>query len=338
MSNRIAVLVPCYNEEITIGKVIDDFKAVLPEADIYVYNNNSSDRTAEIAAEHGAIVRDEPRQGKGNVVRQMFRDIEADCYLMVDGDDTYPADAARALCDPILLGKADMTVGDRLSNGTYAEENKRAFHGFGNNLVRFMIKWIYGYGFEDVMTGYRAFSRAFVKTFPVLSEGFQIETELSIHAVDRRWRILDVPIIYRDRPAGSESKLNTVSDGIKVIKMIGSLFKNYRPLKFFSLIALVLLIIGLALGIPVVLEYIATGLVPRLPTAVLAVAFVFLSGLSLATGLILDSVAKVERKQWELEVYRVTERLVFFFHLRFTDLRADPKGAARNSLSLSAYL
>ena len=308
MSNRIAVLVPCYNEEITIGKVIDDFKAVLPEADIYVYNNNSSDRTAEIAAEHGAIVRDEPRQGKGNVVRQMFRDIEADCYLMVDGDDTYPADAARALCDPILLGKADMTVGDRLSNGTYAEENKRAFHGFGNNLVRFMIKWIYGYGFEDVMTGYRAFSRAFVKTFPVLSEGFQIETELSIHAVDRRWRILDVPIIYRDRPAGSESKLNTVSDGIKVIKMIGSLFKNYRPLKFFSLIALVLLIIGLALGIPVVLEYIATGLVPRLPTAVLAVAFVFLSGLSLATGLILDSVAKVERKQWELEVYRVTER------------------------------
>ena len=308
MSNRIAVLVPCYNEEITIGKVIDDFKAVLPEADIYVYNNNSSDRTAEIAAEHGAIVRDEPRQGKGNVVRQMFRDIEADCYLMVDGDDTYPADAARALCDPILLGKADMTVGDRLSNGTYAEENKRAFHGFGNNLVRFMIKWIYGYGFEDVMTGYRAFSRAFVKTFPVLSEGFQIETELSIHAVDRRWRILDVPIIYRDRPAGSESKLNTVSDGIKVIKMIGSLFKNYRPLKFFSLIALVLLVIGLALGIPVVLEYIATGLVPRLPTAVLAVAFVFLSGLSLATGLILDSVAKVERKQWELEVYRVTER------------------------------
>lgn len=296
MSNRVAVLVPCYNEEITIGKVIDDFKAILPEADIYVYNNNSSDRTAEIAAEHGAIVRDEPRQGKGNVVRQMFRDIEADCYLMVDGDDTYPADAARALCDPILHGKADMTVGDRLSNGTYAEENKRAFHGFGNNLVRFMIKWIYGYGFEDVMTGYRAFSRAFVKTFPVLSEGFQIETELSIHAVDRRWRILDVPIIYRDRPAGSESKLNTVSDGIKVIKMIGSLFKNYRPLKFFSLIALVLLIIGLALGIPVVLEYIATGLVPRLPTAVLAVAFVFLSGLSLATGLILDSVAKVERK------------------------------------------
>lgn len=308
MSNKIAVLVPCYNEEITIGKVIDDFKTVLPEAEIYVYNNNSSDRTAEIATEHGAIVRDEPRQGKGNVVRQMFRDIEADCYLMVDGDDTYPADAARALCDPILLGKADMTVGDRLSNGTYAEENKRAFHGFGNNLVRFMIKWIYGYGFEDVMTGYRAFSRAFVKTFPVLSEGFQIETELSIHAVDRRWRILDVPIIYRDRPAGSESKLNTVSDGIKVIKMIGSLFKNYRPLKFFSLIALVLLVIGLALGIPVVLEYIATGLVPRLPTAVLAVAFVFLSGLSLATGLILDSVAKVERKQWELEVYRVTER------------------------------
>lgn len=308
MHNKIAVLIPCYNEEVTIGKVVEDFKAVLPEADIYVYNNNSSDRTAKIAAEHGAIVRDEPRQGKGNVVRQMFRDIEADCYLMVDGDDTYPADSARALCDPILSGKADMTVGDRLSNGTYAEENKRAFHGFGNNLVRFMIKWIYGYGFDDVMTGYRAFSRPFVKTFPVLSEGFQIETELSIHAVDRRWRILDVPIVYRDRPEGSESKLNTVSDGMKVIKMIGSLFKNYRPLKFFCLIALVLLLIGLALGIPVILEYISTGLVPRLPTAVLAVAFVFLAGLSLATGLILDSVAKMERKQWELEVYRVMER------------------------------
>lgn len=308
MPNKIAILIPCYNEEVTIGKVVEDFRAVLPEADIYVYNNNSSDRTAEIAAEHGAIVRSEPRQGKGNVVRQMFRDIEADCYLMVDGDDTYPADSARALCDPILSGKADMTVGDRLSNGTYAEENKRAFHGFGNNLVRFMIKWIYGYGFDDVMTGYRAFSRPFVKTFPVLSEGFQIETELSIHAVDRRWRILDVPIVYRDRPEGSESKLNTVSDGMKVIKMIGSLFKNYRPLKFFCLIALVLLLIGLALGIPVILEYISTGLVPRLPTAVLAVAFVFLAGLSLATGLILDSVAKMERKQWELEVYRVMER------------------------------
>ena len=223
---------------------------------------------------------------------------------MVDGDDTYPAEAAKSLCNPILNGEADMTVGDRLSNGTYAEENKRAFHGFGNNLVRAMIKWIYGYSFDDVMTGYRAMSKPFVKTFPVLSEGFQIETELSIHAVDHRWRIQDVPVKYRDRPAGSESKLNTVSDGIKVIAMIGTLFKDYRPLKFFSLIAIIFAIVGLALGIPIVAEYFQTGLVPRFPTAMLAASFMFLCGLSLATGLILDSVAKVERKQWELQAYK----------------------------------
>lgn len=300
---QIAVLIPCYNEEVTISKVVSDFKQCLPEATIYVYDNNSSDRTSALARQAGAIVRFEPRQGKGNVVRQMFRDIEADCYLMVDGDDTYPADAARNLCQPILENKADMTVGDRLSNGTYAEENKRAFHGFGNDLVRSMIRWIYGYGFEDVMTGYRAFSRAFVKTFPVLSEGFQIETELSIHAVDRRWRIIDVPIAYRDRPQGSTSKLNTVSDGVKVILTIGSLFKNYRPFKFFNLIALLLLAIGLAVGAPVIAEFAQTGLVPRLPSAVLATGFVFLSALAFATGLILDTVAKNERKQWELTVY-----------------------------------
>lgn len=308
MGSSIAVLIPCYNEAVTIAKVVDDFHRELPEATVYVYDNNSTDDTAEIARAHGAVVRREPRQGKGNVVRQMFRDVEADCYLMVDGDDTYPAEAARGLCQPILEGDADMTVGDRLSNGSYAEENKRAFHGFGNDLVRFMIKAIYGYGFEDVMTGYRAFSRTFVKTFPVLSDGFQIETELSIHAVDRRWRILDVPIEYRDRPEGSESKLSTVSDGAKVILAIASLFKNYRPLKFFSLVALLLGLVGLALGLPVVAEFLRTGLVPRLPTAVLAVAFVFLCGLSFATGLILDNVAKTERKQWELAVYRETER------------------------------
>lgn len=249
-SSDIAVIIPCCNEAPTIAKVVDDFHRELPEATIYVYDNNSTDGTTQIAREHGASVKFEPRQGKGNVCRQMFRDIEADCYLMVDGDDTYPAESARALCDPILAGEADMTVGDRLSNGTYAEENKRAFHGFGNNLVRSMIKWIYGYSFDDVMTGYRAMSKPFVKTFPVLSEGFQIETELSIHAVDHRWRIKDVPIEYRDRPAGSESKLNTVSDGIRVIAMIGTLFKDYRPLKFFSLVALIFAVIGLILGVP----------------------------------------------------------------------------------------
>lgn len=303
----IAVIIPCYNEVLTIGKVIDDFRSELPEATAYVYDNNSTDGTAEIARTRGAIVKYEPRQGKGNVCRQMFRDIDADCYLMVDGDDTYPAESARSLCAPILAGEADMVVGDRLSNGTYAQQNARAFHGFGNDLVRAMIRWIYGYGFEDVMTGYRAMSRPFVKTFPVLSEGFQIETELSIHAVDRRWRIADVPVEYRNRPEGSVSKLNTVRDGLKVIAMIGTLFKDYRPLKFFSLVALLFCIGGLCAGIPVVTEYLATGLVPRFPTAILAVALMFMAALSLATGFILDAVAKVERKQWELRVYRQTK-------------------------------
>lgn len=300
----VAVIIPCYNEALTIGKVVDDYVRELPGATVYVYDNNSSDDTAKIAREHGATVRFEPRQGKGNVCRQMFRDIEAVCYLMVDGDDTYDETKARAMVEPILKGEADMTVGDRLSNGTYAEENKRAFHGFGNNLVRAMIKWIYGYSFDDVMTGYRGMSRAFVKTMPILSEGFQIETEISIHAVDRRWRILDIPIVYRDRPEGSVSKLDTVGDGIKVIMMIGTLFKDYRPLKFFSLASLALFVIGLILGIPVIQEFLATGLVLRFPTAILAVAFMFLCGLALATGFILDSVAKVERKEWELQVYK----------------------------------
>lgn len=303
----VAVIIPCYNEAVTIGKVVDDFRRVLPEAAVYVYDNNSSDGTGDIARAHGATVKVERRQGKGNVVRQMMRDIDAEAYLMVDGDDTYPAESARSLCAPILAGEADMVVGDRLSNGTYAQQNARAFHGFGNDLVRAMIRWIYGYGFEDVMTGYRAMSRPFVKTFPVLSEGFQIETELSIHAVDRRWRIADVPVEYRNRPEGSVSKLNTVRDGLKVIAMIGTLFKDYRPLKFFSLVALLFCIGGLCAGIPVVTEYLATGLVPRFPTAILAVALMFMAALSLATGFILDAVAKVERKQWELRVYRQTK-------------------------------
>lgn len=306
--SRVAVLVPCYNEALTIGKVVDDYRNVLPGARVYVYDNNSSDDTGEIARRHGAIVKHEPRQGKGNVCRQMFRDIDADCYLMVDGDDTYDETKAVEMCLPILSGDADMTVGDRLSNGSYAEENKRAFHGFGNDLVRMMIKWIYGYTFDDVMTGYRAMSRAFVKTFPVLSEGFQIETELSIHAVDRRWRIQTIPIEYRDRPEGSESKLSTFSDGLKVIKMIGVLFKDYKPLKLFTLVAFALLAIGLLLGVPVIIEFMQTGLVDRLPTAILAVALVFLSSLSLVTGFILDSIAKIERKEWELSVYALGTR------------------------------
>ena len=304
---RIAVLIPCYNEAVTIAKVVDDFKRELPEAIVYVYDNNSSDNTAEIAREHGALVRREPRQGKGNVVRQMLRDIDADYYIMVDGDDTYPAESARALLAPLVNDEADMVVGDRLSNGTYGKENDRAFHGFGNNLVRFLIKAIYGFEFSDVMTGYRAFNYVFAKTMPVLSPSFEIETELSIHAVDKRWRVVEVPVDYRDRPEGSESKLDTFSDGAKVLRTIGSLFKDYRPLALFSWVALALCILGLAAGLPVIIEFAETGLVPKLPSALLAVALVFTGFLSFSCGLILDTVVKGNRKEYELEVTRVYE-------------------------------
>ena len=304
----VAVLIPCYNEALTIGKVVDDFRRVLPDADIYVYDNNSSDATGSIAAEHGAIVRTERRQGKGNVVRQMMRDIDADYYLMVDGDDTYPAEAAPDLLAPLLADEADMCVGDRLSNGTYCEENDRAFHGFGNNLVRVLIKWIYGFKFSDVMTGYRAYNAVFAKTMPVLSPGFEIETELSIHAVDKRWRIAEVPIDYRDRPEGSESKLNTFSDGLKVLLMIMSLFKDYRPLALFSWVALLFCALGLLTGVPVIVEFAQTGFVPKLPSALLAVALVFVGIVAFASGLILDTVVKGYRKEYELQVMEAYER------------------------------
>ncbi len=300
----VAVLIPCYNEAVTIGKVVDDFRRVLPEATVYVYDNNSSDGTGEIAREHGAVVRSERRQGKGNVVRQMMRDIDADYYLMVDGDDTYPAEAAPELLAPLVADEADMVVGDRLSNGTYGEENDRAFHGFGNDLVRVLIKWIYGFEFSDVMTGYRAYNAVFAKTMPVLSPGFEIETELSIHAVDKRWRIAEVPIDYRDRPEGSESKLDTFSDGCKVLLMILSLFKDYRPLALFSWVSLLFCVLGLVAGVPVIAEFLATGLVPKLPSALLAVALVFIGILSFTCGLILDTVVKGTRKQYELQVTR----------------------------------
>ncbi len=303
----VAVIIPCYNEALTIAKVVDDFKRVLPGASIYVYDNNSTDGTGDIAREHGAQVRVERRQGKGNVVRQMMRDIDADYYIMVDGDDTYPAEAAPELLAPLMNDEADMVVGDRLSNGTYGEENDRAFHGFGNNLVRFLIKAIYGFEFSDVMTGYRAYNEVFAKSMPVLSPGFEIETELSIHAVDKRWRIAEVPIDYRDRPEGSESKLNTFSDGMKVLMMILSLFKDYRPLALFSLLGLLLCVVGLLFGVPVIWEFAHTGLVPKLPTALLAVAFIFLGMLSFSCGLILDTVVKGARKQYELEVTRIYE-------------------------------
>lgn len=303
----VAVLVPCYNEAITIAKVVDDFHDALPDATVYVYDNNSTDDTAAIAQAHGAVVRHESRQGKGNVVRQMIRDIDADYYLMVDGDDTYPASQAMDLLRPLMDDRADTVVGDRLSNGTYGSENDRAFHGFGNNLVRWLIGVLYGRTLNDVMTGYRSFNRVFAKTFPVLSPGFEIETELSIHAIDKGWRIDEVPIDYRDRPEGSESKLNTVSDGIKVLKMIFSLLKDYKPLGFFSIVALVFLIIGLIVGIPVVVEFTATGLVTKLPSALLAAALVGLAALFLVCGIILDTTVKGQRRGWEISVYEAYE-------------------------------
>ena len=298
----VAVLVPCYNEAVTIAKVIDDFRRCLPDAIVYVYDNNSTDGTADIAREHGAVVRHESRQGKGRVVRSMVRDIDADYYIMVDGDDTYPAEAAVELLRPLIDDEADMVVGDRLSNGSYGDENDRAFHGFGNNLVRWLIKRIYGFKFSDVMTGYRAFNRVFAKTLPVMSQGFEIETELSIHAVDKAWRIAEVPIDYRDRPEGSESKLSTFSDGFKVLKMIMSLFKDYKPMALFGWVTVLLIALGFIVGVPVVVEFARSGLVDRLPSALLAVGLVISGLLSLVSGLILDTVVKGSRKQYELMV------------------------------------
>jgi len=306
---EIAVLVPCYNEELTIGKVIDDFKKELPTAKIYVYDNNSQDRTSEIAREHGAIVRFEPRQGKGNVVRSMFRGIDADIYVMVDGDDTYPVEYVHEVIKPIVEGRANLVIGDRLSNGTYFSENKRQFHGFGNQLVKNLINRLYKSDIQDIMTGYRAFDKLFVKSFPITSPGFEIETEMSIHALDNKFLITEVPIDYRDRPEGSESKLNTISDGIKVLRMIFTLFKDYKPLLFFTSWSIIFLIFGLIVGTPVIIEYIQSSFITKVPSAILATGFIMISMLSFACGIILDTVAGTHRKQFELELNRISETI-----------------------------
>jgi glycosyltransferase involved in cell wall biosynthesis len=304
-ANRsIAVLIPCYNEEMTIGKVVDDFARELPDATIYVYDNNSSDATTRIAQEHGAVVCLESRQGKGNVLRQMFRDIEADYYVMVDGDDTYPAEAVHLMLEPLLSNKADLVIGDRLSNLSYRNENKRPFHNFGNNLVRSLMRVLYGVHLSDAMTGYRALSRPFVKTFPILAKGFDIEVEMDIHAIDKNWRIVEVPIDYRDRPEGSFSKLSTVRDGFKVLLTVLSLFKDYRPLVLFSCIGALFVLVGLLLGITVISDFFATGLVERFPSALLSVALTITGLLSLVCGLVLDTTVKGYRKQYELDIIR----------------------------------
>ena len=296
---KIAVLIPCYNEAQTVGKVVRDYKKALPNADIYVYDNNSTDGTAEIAKKAGAIVRYEYRQGKGNVIRTMFREIDADCYLMIDGDDTYPAENAQEMCNLVLEGKADMVIGDRLSS-TYFTENKRPFHNFGNRIVRFLINFLFKNKVKDIMTGYRAFSKEFVKGFPVLSKGFEIETEMTIHAVDKNFKLVEVPVEYRDRPKGSVSKLNTYSDGIKVLRMIATLFKEYKPFYFFGICALIFLALALIFGIPVVIEYFQTGLVPRFPTLIVASIFLVLSILLWITGIILEVIVKKHKQLYEL--------------------------------------
>jgi len=296
---KIAVLIPCYNESKTIEKVVKDYKKVLPDADIYVYDNNSTDDTDKIAKKAGAIVCYEYRQGKGNVIRTMFRDIDADCYLMIDGDDTYPAESAKMMCNLILEGRADMVVGDRLSS-TYFTENKRPFHNFGNKIVRWLINTLFDNDIKDIMTGYRAFSYEFVKSFPVLSKGFEIETEMTIHAVDKNFKIVEVPVTYRDRPIGSVSKLNTYKDGMKVLKTIGTLFKEYKPMVFFSIFTVFFILISLILGIPVVNDYLKTGLVLRFPTLIVSCISLVIGVLSFITGIILDVVSKKHKQLFEL--------------------------------------
>lgn len=295
----IAVLIPCYNESKTIAKVVADYKAALPEADIYVYDNNSKDGTDEIARKAGAIVRYERRQGKGNVIRSMFRDIDADCYLMIDGDDTYPAENAAEMCRLVLDEQVDMVIGDRLSS-TYFEENKRPFHNFGNSLVRGLINRLFHANVKDIMTGYRAFSRSFVKHFPVLSQGFEIETEMTIHALDKNFYLKEVPVQYRDRPDGSVSKLNTYSDGFKVLMTIARLFREYKPFIFFTSVCCIFLLIALILFIPVLIEYINTGLVPRFPTLIVSGLLALLGFMFFFCGIVLDVVARKHKQLFEL--------------------------------------
>ena len=301
---KIAVLIPCYNESVTIEKVVKDYKTALPEADVYVYDNNSTDHTDEIARAAGAIVKYEYRQGKGNVIRSMFRDIEADCYIMIDGDDTYPAENARHMVDLVLNKGVDMVIGDRLSS-TYFTENKRPFHNLGNRMVRGLINKFFKSNVKDIMTGYRAFSRVFVKSFPVLSKGFEIETEMTIHALDKNFLLEEIPVTYRDRPEGSESKLNTFSDGFKVLKTIANLFRDYRPMTFFGFFSAIFDLTALGLFITVLMEYFETGLVERFPTLIVSGVLAMIGILLWVCGLILQVITKKHRQLYELMLNQI---------------------------------
>lgn len=299
--DKIAVLIPCYNEEQTIEKVIKDSRNALPDAVIYVYDNNSSDRTAEIAEANGAVVRHEYVQGKGNVIRRMFREIDAECYVMVDGDDTYPMDSAPGMCELVLEKNADMVVGDRLSS-TYFTENKRPFHNFGNSLVRGSINHLFDCDIRDVMTGFRAFSYEFAKTFPVLSTGFEIETEMTIHAVNNHMQIENYIIEFRDRPAGSESKLNTYSDGMRVLMTIARLYRDYKPMGFFLIVSIVLAVISIAFFVPIFTAYLETGLVDRFPTLIVCGFVMMASLLSMFAGMILHNLTINHRREFEMRL------------------------------------
>lgn len=304
---KIAVLIPCYNEELTVEKVIKDFRRELPEAEIYVYDNNSKDKTAQIARDNGAIVKHEYKQGKGNVVRSMFSDIDADLYIMVDGDDTYPAESVHTLIEPVRRGEADMCIGDRLSNGTYQKENKRPFHEFGNNIVRGSINFLFGSKLKDIMTGYRVFNKKFVKNMPVMSAKFEIETEMSLYALDKRFVIKEIPIVYRDRPEGSFSKLNTITDGFKVVKTIIKMLKNYHPFRFYTGVAAIFFLLGLLVGIPVVVEFFKTAYITKVPSAVLATGLMIIAVLTEQCGIILETVVRVNRENYELNLLRYTQ-------------------------------
>lgn len=307
--NKIAVIIPVYNEEKDIETVIKDFRKELPEADIYVYDNNSKDSTVDIATNALAIVKHEYNQGKGNVVRRMFREIEADVYVMVDGDNTYPASEVHKLIEPIINGTADMVVGDRISNGSYRSENKKVLHGFGNNLVRDTINNLFHTRLKDIMSGYRAFNRIFVKNMPVLSQKFEIETEMTLYALDKRFIIKEIPITYKDRQNGSKSKVNTVSDGVKVVKKIISMFKDYRPRKFFWTIAGILGIVGLLIGIPVVIEFFKVKYITKIPSAILATGIMIVSLIIAQCGVILDTIVKHHRENFEHQLLKYEENV-----------------------------
>jgi glycosyltransferase involved in cell wall biosynthesis len=298
----IAILLPCYNEELTIKKVINDFKKELPKASIYVYDNNCIDNTALIAKENGAIVVKETFQGKGNVVKSMFEDIDANIYVMIDADDTYPANMVHDLIEPIVSKKAHMSIGDRHSNGTYKRENDRSLHNFGNNLVKFLINRLFKANLKDIMSGYRAFSKDFVKNIPILSSGFEIETEMTLHALDKKFKIEEIPIEYKNRPEGSFSKLNTISDGIKVIKTIFWLFKDYRPLLFFTILSAIFFILGLVFGFSVIIEFVNTSKISKIPSAILSVGLILTSLLTLFSGFILDTIVKQYKQNYFIQI------------------------------------